>query len=303
VAISGWGLASEGEGKISKSRGGGPISPGEVFAQYPVDAVRYWAASTGLGKDAVISMEKIQAGDKLLTKLWNVARFCERFIGDYRPPEEIPALSPGDSWILSRLQTVIERATGCLANYDYATAKSEAEMFFWRDLADNYLEMAKKRLYGEDGAGREGALFALFVSLRDVVKLFAPFLPYVTEVIYREIFARIEDGDSVHLASWPKVDGRLLDDDMESIGGVLIGVATAVRRYKSEAGIPLGRELARIQVILKGELMNGRLQEAGADIASITRAKSVEFLRTPDFGLELLETECGVGVAVEREAV
>jgi len=95
----------------------------------------------------------------------------------------------------------------------------------------------------------------------------------------------------------------LLDDDMESIGGVLIGVATAVRRYKSEAGIPLGRELARIQVILKGELMNGRLQEAGADIASITRAKSVEFLRTPDFGLELLETECGVGVAVEREAV
>jgi valyl-tRNA synthetase len=301
VAISGWGLASEGEGKISKSRGGGPISPGEVFAQYPVDAVRYWAASTGLGKDAIISMEKIQAGDKLVTKLWNVARFCERFIGDFQPPEEFPALSPADSWILSRLQVVIERVSDCLGNYDYATAKSEVETFFWRDLADNYLEMAKKRLYGEDGVEREGARFALFVSLRDVIKLFAPFLPYVTEAIYRELFARKEGEDSVHLASWPKVDDRLLDDDMESIGNVLIGAATAVRRYKSEAGLPLGRELARIQVILKGELMNGRLQDAGADIASITRAQSVEFVGTPDPELDLLVSERGIEVAVERE--
>ena len=76
VAISGWGIAGEGMGKISKSRGGGPMAPMEMIERYSADAVRYWAASTGLGKDAVISEEKIQLGAKLVTKLWNVARFA-----------------------------------------------------------------------------------------------------------------------------------------------------------------------------------------------------------------------------------
>ncbi|HEV2459392.1 MAG TPA: valine--tRNA ligase, partial [Ktedonobacterales bacterium] len=73
VAISGWGLAPEGAGKISKSRGGGPIAPMAVMEKYSADAARYWAASTGPGKDSVISEEKMQTGLKLATKLWNVA--------------------------------------------------------------------------------------------------------------------------------------------------------------------------------------------------------------------------------------
>ncbi len=80
IAISGWGLAPSGTTKLSKSRGGGPIDPMEMIANYSADAVRYWAASTSLGKDALISEEKIQAGAKLVTKLWNVARFSQRFL-------------------------------------------------------------------------------------------------------------------------------------------------------------------------------------------------------------------------------
>ena len=81
MAVSGWGLAPEGSGKISKSRGGGPVAPAQVLTRYPADAVRYWAASTGLGRDTLISEEKIQAGVRLLNKLWNVARFGEPFLG------------------------------------------------------------------------------------------------------------------------------------------------------------------------------------------------------------------------------
>ncbi len=75
IAISGWGLAGAGGEKISKSRGGGPMSPMKMIEKYSADAVRYWAASTGYGKDSTISEEKIQTGAKLVTKLWNVARF------------------------------------------------------------------------------------------------------------------------------------------------------------------------------------------------------------------------------------
>ncbi|MEZ4641523.1 MAG: class I tRNA ligase family protein [Chloroflexota bacterium] len=67
---------------------------------------------------------------------------------------------PADRWILARTQQVIARVTELFAAYDYATAKSEMEAFFWRDLADNYLEMAKKRLY-DGGAEAVGAQMAL----------------------------------------------------------------------------------------------------------------------------------------------
>ena len=79
VLISGWGIAGEGMGKISKSRGGGPLPPLEMIERYSADAVRYWAASTGPGKDAVISEEKIKLGARLVNKLWNMARFSARF--------------------------------------------------------------------------------------------------------------------------------------------------------------------------------------------------------------------------------
>jgi len=90
AAISGWGLALEGAGKISKSRGGGPMPPMEMLEQYSADAVRYWTSSTGFGKDSIISEEKIQIGAKLITKLWNVARFAERFL---MPPASPPSSS------------------------------------------------------------------------------------------------------------------------------------------------------------------------------------------------------------------
>ncbi|OGO65871.1 MAG: valine--tRNA ligase, partial [Chloroflexi bacterium RBG_19FT_COMBO_47_9] len=94
VLISGWGLAGEGMGKISKSRGGGPMPPIEMIEKYSADAVRYWAASSSPGRDAVISEEKIQAGARLITKLWNVARFCERFLEGYTPGLMLTDISP-----------------------------------------------------------------------------------------------------------------------------------------------------------------------------------------------------------------
>jgi valyl-tRNA synthetase len=126
VMISGWGIAGEGMGKISKSRGGGPMSPMEMIERYSADAVRYWAASTGPGKDSVISEEKVQNGARLATKLWNVAQFSARFLQPDLSIEINPLVyTPADRWILARLQQVIRHTTDQFENYDYASAKSE----------------------------------------------------------------------------------------------------------------------------------------------------------------------------------
>jgi valyl-tRNA synthetase len=297
VLISGWGIAGEGMGKISKSRGGGPMPPMEMIEQYSADAVRYWAASTGTGKDAVISEEKIQMGAKLVTKLWNVARFSERFLEGYKPQpanELATRFTPADRWILARTQQLTRRVTGLFANYDYAAAKSETEAFFWGDLADNYLEMCKVRLYAEDHAQREGARFALYHVLLTTLKLFAPLLPYITETIYQGLFAAQEGKASIHISAWPIPDPALEDRSAIALGEKLIEIATAVRRYKSEHNLSLGSELSRLQL---GSL-DTALQAASADLSGVTRARQIEFCEHIDPGLVPLEPAGNIQLAI-----
>ncbi|MFT5087588.1 MAG: valyl-tRNA synthetase [Planctomycetota bacterium] len=92
LVVSGWGLAPAGSGKISKSKGGGPASPAAMIERYSAGALRYWAASTGLGKDAIISIERIASAQKMLMKLWNMGRFPQRFLADYKESSTLPAL-------------------------------------------------------------------------------------------------------------------------------------------------------------------------------------------------------------------
>ncbi|MCB8921583.1 MAG: valine--tRNA ligase [Ardenticatenaceae bacterium] len=286
VAISGWGLAPEGSEKLSKSKGGGAASPMDMITQHSADAVRYWTASTSLGKDAHINEERVQAGAKLVNKLWHVSRFCSRFLDEEHqtPPPTEESFTPADRWILARTQQLIQRVTKLFENYDYATAKSEVEVFFWRDLADNYLEMAKQRLY-EGGAAAAGARFALSTALLTTLKLFAPILPYVTEHIYQHMFATFEGTDSIHRASWPQADERWLDEDMLRLGEALIEIATAVRRFKSEHNLSLGTELAQLHISTHDLQLDAGLQASAADLLSITRAGTLHIKDGVDGGL------------------
>jgi valyl-tRNA synthetase len=279
VAISGWGLAPEGSGKISKSRGGGPVSPDAMLDRYSADALRYWAASTSFGKDSVIDEEKIQAGAKLVTKLWNVARFSEHFLRDYVPVEGLPAsLTPADRWLLSRTQRLVARVSERFRAYDYASAKSDIEVYFWTELADNYLEMAKKRLY-DGGAEAEGARFTLYVALLTTLKLLAPLLPYVTEAIYRGMF---NSQASLHRAPWPTPDATLTSDTAEHVGEALVAIATAVRRFKSDHELSLGAEVNHLQLATHDPQLKEQLLAAEADLGSITRAKQITVLLVED---------------------
>jgi valyl-tRNA synthetase len=276
IAISGWGIAGEGMGKISKSRGGGPVPPLEMIERYSADGIRYWAASTGLGKDAVISEGKIELGVRLADKLWNVARFSARFVAapgePALPPRE--ALSPADRWILASAQRLVQRVTQYMTAYEHAAAKSEVESFFWTSLADNYIEMAKLRLYAEEDDVHSGASGTLAYTLLIVLKLFAPFLPHITEQIYRQLYAT-EARPSIHTSPWPVADPALEDDAYASLGDALIAIATAVRRFKSEHKLSLGAELSRVELATADRALADRLVEARGDLISVTRAQEI----------------------------
>lgn len=282
--ISGWGIAAEGMGKISKSRGGGPLPPLEMINRYSADALRYWAASTAPGKDALISEEKIQMGAKLVNKIWHVARFSSRFITTFNPQSEpilSPDLTPADRWALSKTQALIHRITTLYRNYDYAAAKAETETFFWQ-FADNYIEMVKQRLYDPASPLHRGAQYTLFQVVLTLLKLFAPILPHVTESIYQGLLiepglqAESSQSSSIHKSPWPVPDQAWIDGPAETFGDILMDITTQVRRYKSEHNLSLGTELSRVQLATGDPDLAASLHRAVPDLMSITRALKIE---------------------------
>ena len=302
VLISGWGLAGEGMGKISKSRGGGPMPPMEMIQHYSADAVRYWAASTGTGKDAIISEEKIQVGARLATKLWNVGRFYEPFIEQGAPGEVQDSFTPADRWILSKMQGVIQQATRAMEAYEYATAKNEVESFFWKDLADNYLEMAKQRLYASalPAPGHAAASFTMHYLFLNCLKLLAPFLPYVTEALFQQLYASSQGQVSIHTSAWPTTELGFENPPAEAVGETLVAIATAVRRYKSERNLSLGTELNRVQLAPVSPELAVNLTAAAIDLMSITRARQIEVTERLSAGLvELSGGDGAVKVGIE----
>jgi len=319
VLISGWGIAGEGMGKISKSRGGGPLPPLEMIQRYSADAVRYWATSTSPGKDAVISEEKIQVGTKFVNKLWNVARFSQRFLVGYHPPTTIPPLTTADRWILASLQRLIRRVTQLLEKYEYASAKSEIESFFWVELADNYLEMAKQRLYTPLNPRRDGAIYALYKVLLTLIKLCAPYLPHVTEAIYQGIFTSqgeiipafnpnsSESANSIHTTNWPQPEPIWENADALAGGEILKAIASAVRRYKSERNLSLASELPGLQIVFSPENYPGEEAEtlkqmivaANDDIRSVSRAHNFELVTEPNPGWIMLPITSLVNVLIQ----
>jgi valyl-tRNA synthetase len=268
--------------------------------RYSADAVRYWASATGLGKDAVISESKIQAGAKFVTKLWNVARFTRRFLEDGCPPEAEAAFTPTDRWMLSRTQSLIEHATDRYLQYDYAGARGAAEVFLWTELADNYIELVKQRLYNGDDQNSSGARFGLYVSLQALIKILAPVLPYITEAIYQVLFCREPGQSSIHNSGWPKGNPEWLDPQAEEQGQRLVDITTAVRRYKSEQSLSLATELDGLYLVCEQADLRAVLEEASSDLMSSTRARSLELVDQLPAGVELLSQEDDMLVAVTR---
>jgi valyl-tRNA synthetase len=300
VAISGHGLSPVGA-KLSKSRGNGQATPLEAIEHYSADAIRYWAAGAGFGRDSWISEEQFKIGQKLMTKLWNVFRFSMTFLHDY-VPEVTPAatLSPTDKWLLAHLQRTIQGATAHLEAYDFARALAEVEDFFWNILADNYIEMAKYRLYSAaDPTARDAARYSLYQALLSAIKLFAPVMPHLTEEIYQRHFAQFDGAISIHRSSWPQGEPTWAQAaEYEAFGADLVAIATAVRRFKSHHQRSLGSEFAQLVLVTDNEFTKANLNQALDDVRSVTRAKEVVLQPSGENGLEIAQVSERIGIGI-----
>jgi len=229
--ISGHGLDEKGQ-KISK-RLGNYIEPEKLLKRYGADAIRYWATGATLGSDHRFQIKEVEKGKYTVTKLWNASRFCSTYIKGFKlKSEKSYKLEPEDKWILHKLNKVIKDVTGSFKEYEYAKAKEALDKFFWGTFCDYYIEIVKHR------AEEDSAKYTLFICILNILKLYAPILPFITEEIYSHLFKDFEKEKSIHLTSWPKTDDNWkMNTKLLKEVKYFIEEIDNIRKEKSEKGL------------------------------------------------------------------
>ena len=271
--ISGWALDPHGK-KMSKSKGN-VIDPREMIARYSADSLRFWAAGSRLGDDLPFQEKDLVTGNKFTTKIWNASKFAFMHLDDYKGQK--PAkLEPMDRWILSKLSKVVKTATENILNYEYSHTKLETETFFWHIFCDNYLEIAKDRLYNADKRGKEARLsaqYGLYHTLLTIINLMAPIMPHITEELYQLYFRKSEKSKSVHISKWPSFS--MIDEDAEKIGDFFISILQDVRKAKAEKNLSMKKPVRKI--IAKGKIAKEEFLQIKDDLAAVTNAEEIVF--------------------------
>ena len=297
VVISGWILDPDRK-KMSKSVGN-VVTPHHLLEDYSSDGVRYWAARARLGADTAFDEGVLKVGKKLTTKLFNASRFVlsqlERVDADLDDLTVDLITDQVDLDFFNRLKQTAIDAGNAFEKFDYAAALEVSEKEFW-GFCNNYLELVKKRSYSDDDTPeRKSALATLAQSLKLFLRLFAPFLPFITEEIWSWRFSKSEGKEgSVHRAPWPTCEeyGDLGKPDVPGCYEAGVEVLIQIRSAKTEGKVNLRWPIDKLKVTGSAESLKA-LKNAIGDVvgAGSVNESGVELIEGPapegeKFGVE-----------------
>jgi valyl-tRNA synthetase len=252
VLLSGWILDPDRK-KMSKSKGN-TVTPEPLVDLFGADSVRYWAARARLGVDTAYDEQVFKVGKRLCTKLFNASKFAIGRFADVDPAlmDSAKITCEIDRAVVAKLREVIERATEAFKRFDYAQALQIIEDYFWHVFCDNYLELAKSRTYDEElTEGRLSAVSTLRLLHRALVRMFAPYLPFIAEDVWHWCYSGDEDmHESIHRSPWPTLDefSTVAEPASLSVYDVAVAIIEAVRRAKADANLSMKAPVAKVVV-------------------------------------------------------
>ena len=233
--------------KMSKSLGNSP-DPLDLIAKYGADAIRFsFLYNTSQGQDIHFSEKLLEMGSTFANKVWNASRFVLSNLEDF----DVSTTSDNlefkleDKWILSKLQTASKLINENMEKYELDAAAKLAYEFFRGDFCDWYVEIAKTRVYGQEGSDKVVAQWVLRHVLDKGLKMLHPFMPFITE----EIWQKLQTGEeTIMLSDFPKEEKEFINIDTEKEFDYLKEIISAIRNIRGEANVSPAK---KIEVIFK----------------------------------------------------
>lgn len=268
--------------KMSKSLGNG-VDPIDVVNKYGADALRFTIITgNSPGNDMRYDEKRIVASRNFANKLWNATRFVLMNVDENDDIEfKNLDLSLEDKWILKRLNNVVEEVSKNLDKYEIGLAASRIEDFIWEEFCDWYIEFAKERLNSSDENKKSTVKKVLLYVLKDMISLLHPFMPFITEEIYKQLPNK---KDMLIVEDWPQVrEDFNFDDEARVVDGAIEAIkAIRNQRQTLNLGSKTRQDLIiyandentrNFLEILKGQFVN--LSKSGK-ISIISEDKEVE---------------------------
>jgi len=274
--INGWMLDPKGK-KMSKSKGN-IIEPQGMIEKYSADALRFMAGGSKVGEDLPFQEKDLLAGKKTATKIWNASKFVIMQLEGYTPTEKPANLRTIDKWLLSKLSRLVASSTEFFEDYQYARAKLDTDTFFWQNVCEMYLEIVKDRTYNPEGwadGEKEAGQYTLYTAQNTLLKLFAPFMPFITEEVYQLYFKQYDGAESIHTSAWPVHNVEDINEESEQIGDVLINIVQAVRKEKSTAQLSMKASVKKLYV--SSDLTEVQFQEIKQEIEKSLFVESIVY--------------------------
>jgi valyl-tRNA synthetase len=292
VAISGWVLDPKGK-KMSKSKGN-TIAPQEVVEKFSNDALRFAAASTKLGQDIPYQEKEVKTGSKLVNKIFNANKFANQLLENFTNEDrgfKLEELNSIDRWVVSKLNFTIQKATKEMEEYGYSFAKSTFEQFFMSDVADNYIEIVKLRLWKPEEFGTKNqkkAQKALYNVLYNSLKGLAPFIPFITEYVYQNFYKKFELTNSIHQTHWPKSNVEFMVQSNVDNGNLFVQVVKDIRKFKAEKQISMKEELQSITILCSNETKEF-IENSIQDLKNVISVKEILFEINEEFSVKIIQ--------------
>lgn len=255
------GLVRDAQGrKMSKSLGNG-VDPMDVIEKYGTDALRFFLTTNSApGQDLRYIEEKVEAAWNFINKFWNASRFVLMNLPEDFDESMVDLSHVGiiDQWILGKLNDVIEHVSANMEKYEFGLVGNELTAFVWDDFCSWYIELSKPGLNSEDENIRKATVSTLYVTLKAIIKLLHPFMPFVTEEIYAQL-----SNEACCVSAWPtafdveKVDLAQIDQ--------LISIISTVRELRLSKSI-------KYAVELKGQIVvDEKIIEVDQAMASVIK--------------------------------
>ena len=225
--------------KMSKSLGNG-VDPLEVIDKYGADALRFsLVMGVSPGNDTRYSEGKVEAARNFANKIWNASRFVLMNVTEHVALD--PAqLTMADKWILTRFQDAARQISANMEEGEFGLCANRIYDFAWSEFCDWYIELAKPRLNGEDEAARKAVQGVLLYVLEGLLKLLHPFMPFLTEQVYKSLPGGNPAGSSdgfLMLQPWPEMKAELDFPAEEAQMDGVIEVIRTIRNLRAEMNV------------------------------------------------------------------